>query len=247
MQLGKLAAIFVALALPALAQEVAVTEGAVVTARLIQPTGRYDHAVLGDALEWGGLELGINTCLGCAKDRLQTLTITLPVTRVFEDVTARVADLDGDGRAEVIVVETDLARGGSLAIYDARGKRAATAFPGQTHRWVAPAGVGDFNGDGRIEIAYVDRPHLAREVVFLRYHSGNLTEIARAAGFTNHRIGDALISGGTRRCGGRDTLVLANGEWSRVMELWLDAGRVRTSDLGVLRDNHALSRAMRCR
>ncbi len=239
--MGRLATIFVALAWPALAQDVPLSEGAVVTAELIAPTDRYDHGVLGDAVEWGGLRLGINTCIGCARQSVQTLTITLPVTRVFEDVTARVADLDGDGRAEVIVVETDMVQGGSLAIYDAQGKRAATAFPGQTHRWVAPAGIGDFNGDGRIEIAYVDRPHIAREVVFLRYKYGKLTEIARAPGYSNHRIGDASISGGTRRCGGQDTLVLASADWSRVMELRLKGSRIIAQDIGALTGQDALT------
>ena len=64
-RVGRLATIFVALAWPALAQDVPLSEGAVVTAELIAPTDRYDHGVLGDAVEWGGLRLGINTCIGC--------------------------------------------------------------------------------------------------------------------------------------------------------------------------------------
>ena len=131
-------------------------------ASLTQPTARYDHAVLGDALEWGGLRLSLTA-------PRQTIDVTLPLTRVFEDVEARVADFNSDGCLEVMVVETDVDRGASLAIYDATGKRAATAFIGQTHRWLAPAGWGDFDGDGQTEIAYVDRPHLARELVFVRY------------------------------------------------------------------------------
>lgn len=197
----------------------------VTSAELVQPTDRYDHAVLGDALEWAGLSLtkadGVTTFL-------------LPESRVFEDIEARVADLDGDGAAEVIVVETDIALGATLAIYDATGKRAATEPVGQTRRWLAPAGIGDFDGDGRVEIAYVDRPHLARELVFLRYDRGTLTEIARAPGFTNHRIGQDVISGGSVVCDGRDTLVLATPDWTRRVAVRLDGDRVVSQPAGRL-------------
>jgi FG-GAP-like repeat len=206
----------------------------IVAAALILPTDRYDHAVLGDALEWGGLRLTIDTCPPCADRRLKALTLTLPASRVFEDVTARVVDVTGDGLAEVVVVETDLARGASLAVYDAFGRRVATPFIGQTHRWLAPAGVGDFDGDGRIEIAYIDRPHLLRDLVFLRLDGGRLREIARLPGLTNHRIGDRVISGGTRNCGSGDELVLSSANGSRAMVATMsgmrDAGPISAMD-----------------
>jgi hypothetical protein len=197
----------------------------IVAARLVLPTDRYDHAVLGDALEWGGLRL---TLEGGAE-----VTITLPPERVFEDVEARLADLDGDGRAEVVVVETDLRQGASLAVYDAGGRRAATAFIGQTHRWLAPAGIGDFDGNGEVEIAYVDRPHLLRDVVFVALQGGTLVELARAPGFTNHRIGDSRISGGVLRgCTGGDVLVLADPDWRALSRLQHRDGAVIATPAG---------------
>ena len=226
-----IAALALAFGTPVAAQEIT-------AAQLTQPTDRYDHAVLGDALEWGGLDLALSDG--------RRLTFTLPATRVFEDVEARLGDFDGDGAPEVMVVETDIARGASLAIYDATGKRAATAFIGQTHRWLAPAGWGDFDGDGRIEIAYVDRPHLARELVFVRYDGTRLTEIARAPGFTNHQIGDSAISGSVSRCAGTDRLVLASADWSRLMSVQLTATGPAASDLGPLRRKSDLARAQRC-
>jgi FG-GAP-like repeat len=207
----------------------------IVSARLIDPTDRYDHAILGDALEWAGLEMTLASG--------QRLRVTLPGTRVFEDVAARVVDADGDGLTEVIAVETDLMLGASLAVYDAAGKRAATPFIGQTHRWLAPAGVGDFDGDGRPEIAYVDRPHLLRELVFLRLTGGHLAEIARIPGLTNHRIGDSAISGGLRRCGGRDSLILADTAWARTVEVTWQDGRPVATDIGPI---DRLSAALTC-
>ncbi|MDO9637910.1 MAG: VCBS repeat-containing protein [Pseudotabrizicola sp.] len=210
-------ALLVGLTGPAMAQEI-------VAARLIAPTDRYAHAVLGDALEWGGLELTLSDA--------RRLRFTLPDSHVFEDITARVGDFDGDGRAEVLVVETSLTHGAALAIYDTDGRRAATPYIGQPNRWLAPAGWGDFDGDGRIEIAYVDRPHLARELVFVRLTGDRLTELARAPGFTNHRIGDSAIAGGTRRCNARDTVVVASADWSRMMEVRLGSDAVIATDIG---------------
>ena len=223
----------VALATPVASQDIAAAE-------LSLPTDRYDHAVLGDALEWGGLDLTLTTG--------KRVRFTLPQTRVFEDITARLADLNGDGAPEVVVVETDITKGGSLAVYDASGKRAATPHIGQTHRWLAPAGIGDFDGDGRVEIAYVDRPHLARELVFVRLDDNRLTEIARLPGFTNHQIGDAEIWGGTRSCDGRDSLILASADWSRMLEITLTVDGPKITDLGPLRRKPDLTRAtQRCR
>lgn len=191
---------------------------AVVAADLILPTDRYDHAVLGDALEWGGLRLTVETCPPCSASRLQTIEVTLPKSRVFEDVDARVVDVTGDGLAEVVVVETHLRRGASLAVYDAFGRRmAATPFIGQRHRWLAPAGVGDFDGDGQVEIAYVDRPHLAKDLVFVRLEGETLREIARIPNLSNHQIGNDFITGGVRNCGQGDELVLASGDWTQAM------------------------------
>lgn len=180
-------------------------------AELILPTDRYGHAVLGDALEWGGLRMTL------ADGRHQR--VTLPETRVFEDVEARLADVTGDGLPEVIVVETDVALGASLAVYGPVGKIAATDFIGQPNRWLAPAGIADFDGDGRVEIAYVDRPHLRKDLVFVRLDGDRLAETLRLPGLTNHRIGESFISGGVRDCGQGVELILASADWTRLMRV----------------------------
>lgn len=122
----------------------------ITAARLTAPTLRYAHGVFGDDTSYGALVLEVTGCAGCADPAFREITLTLPADRVFEDRQARLADLDGDGLAEVVVVETDIRLGATLAIYDAGGKRAATVPVGQTRRWLAPAGIGDFDGDGRV-------------------------------------------------------------------------------------------------
>lgn len=209
----------------------------VTSAQLIQATTRYDHAILGDALEWGGLRL---------TGPSGTVEVTLPQSRVFEDVTARVADLDGDGTTEVLVVETDIARGASLAVYDIAGRVTATSFIGRTHRWLAPLGVGDLDGDGLPEIAYVDRPHLARELVIVQFRGDRLTEIARINGLTNHRIGDKTITGGIRNCGQGNEAILANADWSKVMAVRLEGRNLHARPLGKYSPG-AIKQALACK
>ncbi len=199
--------------------------GAEITAaRYVEPTDRYDHGVLGDALEWAALELRLRDG--------RKVTVRLPESRVFEDLAPGLADLDGDGAPEVIVVETDLTLGAQLAVYGERGKIAATPFIGRRHRWLAPLGAADLDGDGRVEIAYIDRPHLTRTLLVWRLEGGAMVEVAAAAGLTNHRIGDAFIQGGIADCGDGPVIVTANADWTQVMETTLRSGRLTAKPVG---------------
>ena len=67
------------------------------------------------------------------------LHIDLPPARVFEDLEPRFADLNGDNRDELIVVESDIKSGASLAVYGIASGRlvrmVATPFLGQPNRW----------------------------------------------------------------------------------------------------------------
>ncbi len=245
----KAAVAVVLLAAPAAADVTLRSPPSIVGATLVDPTRRYDHGVLGDAIEWGGIELQVDPCpAGCFDGGpVYSVTITLPQTRVFEDVAVRWADLDGDNAAEALVVETDIALGASLAVYDLAGiKRAATPFIGQPNRWLAPAGIGDFDGDGRVEIAYVDRPHLVGDLVFVRLVKDQLVEIARAPGFSNHRIGSPTIAGGVRACPGGDQLILASFDWTRAIAISLQGGAVQMTELGPISQPTDLQRHMDC-
>ena len=215
----------------------------IVAAAYDEPTTRYPHAILGDNVEWGALVLDLAPCAGCGADRVR---IRLPETRVFEDVAPRLADVDLDGTAEVVVVESDVAAGARLAIYDETGPVAATPFIGRPFRWLAPVGVADMDGDGWVELAYVDRPHLARTLRVWRFRDGALEEVASAPGLTNHRIGEADIGGGLRRCGGQVEMITASADWSRIIATRLVDGRLISRDMGPHRGRKSLAAAMKC-
>nr|WP_217355024.1 VCBS repeat-containing protein [Ruegeria arenilitoris] len=219
------------LAGPALAAET------IATARYTDPTTRYPHGVLGDQIEWGSIELTLSD----GKHR----SFTLPDHLVFEDLAPRVIDVTGDGLPEVIAVESDARRGARLAIYGPQGRMAATPHIGSRFRWLAPVGAADLDGDGNIEIAYVDRPHLAKTLRIWRISDGRLTEIAALPGITNHRIGEDFISGGLRTCNGQPELIVASGDWRRIIAVRYDGGW-QTQDLGPLKNRQALISALNC-
>lgn len=201
------------------------------------PTDRYAHGVLGDAIEWSVLQI--------TTDR-DTYAITLPIDRVFEDLAPRLADLDNDGTPEIIVVEAQAETGAQLAIYDETGKIAETPHIGTRNRWLAPIGAADLDGDGLIEIAYIDRPHLAKTLRVWRFQDGDLTEIAAGSGLTNHRIGEDFISGGIRDCGRGPEMITANANWSRVIATRLENGALRATDLGAFAGQGSFSAVLGC-
>lgn len=180
------------------------------------PTDIYDHSALGRSTHPRVLHVNTPTGSSCGDE------YTAGAQKVFEDVAPRLADLDGDGINEVIVVRSHIRKGAQLAVYGMRGKHrfgliAATRFLGQAGQWLAPAGIADFDGDGRPEIAYVERPDDLGDLVLVRLDGSRLVETLRLGGVSNHRVGDAFISGGLRDCGQEPELVLSSKDWTRLM------------------------------
>ena len=207
-------------------------------ARFIEPTDRYAHGVLGDAIEFGALEVTLTT----GKKRI----MRLPVSRVFEDLKPRVQDLDNDGSPEVVVIETDENRGASLAIYGPKGKITATPYIGQSNRWLAPIGAADFDQDGAVEIGYIDRPHLAKTLRLWRYQNQELVNVANQAGLTNHRIGQDFITGGVRACGVAPSMIVVDATWSQIVEVTFGKGGFNRQSRGAYTGPESVSAALKC-
>lgn len=153
------------------------------------PTARYDHGILGDTVEGGSLVI---------RDASGTEhRLTLPETMVFEDLTPRIADIDGDGRSDVVAIRTTIAAGAAIAVYSvpdgALVETASIAPIGLTHRWLNIAGIADFNGDGQLDIALVKTPHIGGRLEIWTMRSGALLLLASADGFSNHFIGSTEL------------------------------------------------------
>ncbi|MEJ8571638.1 VCBS repeat-containing protein [Microbaculum marinum] len=198
----------------------------VVQAWYVQPTTRYRHGILGDPVEAGGLAVRDSTG--------RQHVLTLPDDSVFEDLTPRLADLDGDGAAEVVAVRSYLTRGSALAVFGMRNgelvRLAETAPIGRPARWLNPAGIADFNGDGRPEIAIVKTPHVGGTLEFWRFGAGSLSRIAAAGGFSNHVIGSRQLGLSALVDVDRDgvvDLVLPDAGRTVLVAVGLSGGRLR--------------------
>lgn len=214
------------------------TKGEIVEARYANPTTRYPHGVLGDEIEHTQLVLSLKPG--------PEIRFELPDELVFEDVAPRLADLDADGLPEVIVVESHQAQGARLAIYGADGRITATPFIGQRFRWLAPIGATDLDGDGRIEIAYIDRPHLAKHLRVWRYQDNGLVPVADLGGLSNHRIGEPDIAGGLRDCGDGPEMITADAAWQNLVATRFVEGRLVSRPIGPHRNRQSFAEALKC-
>lgn len=222
----------------------------VLSARFLEPTTRYAHGVLGDTIEYGALEITVKPAVaGAAAGTNQTShVIRLPFDHVFEDIAPRLWDITGDSVPEVVVIETDVNKGAQLAVYTADGtKLTATPHIGTRNRWLAPIGAADLDGDGHVEIAYIDRPHLAKTLRIWRYENGHLHEVGHVAGLTNHRIGEGFITSGLRDCGDGVQVVTANADWTRLIATTLGAeGEILQRDIGPFQGAVSMQRVLSC-
>lgn len=150
-----------------------------------RPTTRYAHGVLGDAIEGGSLVV-VDTS-GLSHEYV------LPDHQVFEDITPRIADLDGDGRNEVITIRASATGGAGVAIYGFTGGvlalRGEGSENGRANRWLNIAGLMPGN-DGGLTIYGVRTPHIGGRLFALEFADGQITEHNDIAlDVSNHLIG----------------------------------------------------------
>lgn len=153
---------------------------------LVGPTDAYRHGILGDEIEASGFCI-----VGDETDH--AVRLRLGPDSVFEDRYVRPIDLTGDGQKELVVIRSYLDRGAALAVYrlvDGRIEHLAETPPiGIPNRWLNPAGAADFDGDGRVEIAYVETPHIGGTLRVWELVEGELRQEQAVGGFSNHAIG----------------------------------------------------------
>ena len=208
----------------------------------VEPTTVYGHnAIEGGEYTFLRVELGDDAVMIRYDDA------------VFEDSAPRLVDFDVDGTPEVLTVVSEFEQGARVQIFDlvdgAVVPVASNAPIGTRFRWLAIAGTADFDGDGTLEIAYVDRPHLAKilRILNVRVEDGvwSLTEVGTLDGVTNHKYRDPNIEGGIRIC---DTpeVILADAKWDRIVGVTMDNGALVARDIGAYRGADSLTRALAC-
>jgi FG-GAP-like repeat len=152
---------------------------------LAEPTSRYRHGVLGDAIEAGSLIFERRD--GRRGD------VRLGADAVFEDIEPRIARIGGSER--IVVVKSYLDRGSALAIIhpDSATIIAETPPIGHPNAWLNPAGIGDFNGDGASDIALVRQPHVVGRLELWSWLDGKLNKTDELADASNHFIGSRAL------------------------------------------------------
>ena len=231
-----------------LAQQPVATAGGrgIVEAYFAEDADVYPHRVL------GGIREKLALSARDHEGRFHSVRLYTSANRnnVFEDIAPRLADVTGDGRNEIVVVETDPQSGASLAVYGLRHGRlvkiAATPHIGTPFRWLAPAAIADLNGDGATDIAYVETPHLGKMLRVWSWSPAGLRQIASLGGVTNHRIGDEAIWGGLRDCGQGSEIVLADSDFHRLVTVSFDGPGLVARDLAHTADPHGFARALAC-
>lgn len=152
---------------------------------LADATARYRHFVLGAPYEAASIV--------ARRPDGRMLKLTLPENSVFEDRQPRLADIDGDGRDEIVLVRSYAGRGAALAVVGVVGDAlrivAETPPTGTAHTWINPAGIADFDGDGKLDIAFVQMPHALGRLRVWTLRAGKLVEIASLPDTSNHVAG----------------------------------------------------------
>lgn len=158
---------------------------------MTDPTDRFRHGVLGDAIE------AETVTLIDPVSRAVVATLEAPGETVFEAIAPLWADIDGDGEQDVLVTASDSVTGARLVAFRTDGSILAESEPiGRGNRWLNQLGVAPVGPTGEIEIVEVRTPHIGGIVGWYQYMDGALVKQASAPGYSTHGIGSRNLDEG---------------------------------------------------
>jgi hypothetical protein len=254
---ARLRAVGLAILASALSSSAALSQDASVPrplqAAYANPTDRYPHNIMGRLRAHTDLIVDLEPCLDCTEDP-GTLAIRLPDNLVFEDFAPRLLDLNGDGRREILVVESHQTEGARLALWEvvlnagkpSLARVATTKFIGRRFRWLAPIGAADFDGDGAVEIAYVDRPHLNKTLRIVRREGDKLRQIAAVPDVTNHAIGQEEVQSRIVMCNDLPTLFALDASGQQILSIQMPGGATVVTRMGPVKTGYTLNADISC-
>ncbi len=173
------------LAVDPLADGRVVTDGSDRAAVPAEPSDRYGHGALGDTTEPTAVAVvdvsGSPTVEG---------VVRAPSPAVFETLFpfwVRWRD-----RRVFVLTEALSGAGARATVYAESGRRLATGpRVGGGLGWTHLLAVAPFAPDGTVELATVTKPHVERELRFLRWRGNRLETVATASPWVSHTLSDA--------------------------------------------------------
>lgn len=156
-----------------------------VYAQYAMPTEKYGHGILGDKIEAGQLVAVVDSVF---------YELTLPGEFVFEDISPRLYDVDGDTELEFITIRTNVSQGAGIAIYKIIDEQlveyAHVPEIGTTNRWLNIVAINDLDSDGIVELVWIQTPHIGGILKVAKIEAGTLKVLAEKAQYSNHAIGE---------------------------------------------------------
>ena len=218
------------------------------------PDKRYPHGVMGDDIEF--LALAIYRVENDGLVNLYTVSLEGDgQNAVFESRVPMWADIDGDGRDEVVTTVSSAVDGARIRAYRIPADAASSAIGssggsapddapdfidspaiGQGNRWRHIVAWGAFGPAGEMELVEVQTPHIGGIVQFHRYDSASDSLVIAArirADYTSHVYGsrnlDQAVTGDFDG-DGRPELIVTDQARTRLVGLQHTGGDVDTVD-----------------
>lgn len=182
---------------------------------LTGPTNKYSHGILGDVIEATTITL-------VTTDRVPRVLLTIPIEResVIEEISPLWADLNGNGKKEIIVTVSNQRQGSRIIVFNEKGELIAEGPAiGHGYRWRHHIAVAPFGPKGELELAVVRTPHIGGVVEFYRLFQGKLEIIAETDGYSSHRIGSRnleMVAAGDFDGDGKIEVLIPNNNFTEL-------------------------------